>query len=507
MDFTDPKFLEAYKEARNEVKNLFGDAPEDYMVALFLDSNIYDSVLLQTNQAGTPHALISTNELELLQELKNHNNLVPNGRDLFLASRKARIYMPATRFSLSKDSIKAKLVQLLSMALLAEKTESTFPSLLEQIYRKDAIIKELFANNVFELVKERSAPWAWQYFQDFVASLRVLSLYGIEDFYIPPASMRKTSVFYNFLLEIKQIVQERTKLEKRMPLWELTLHGFGHYALRKYLETLNEDIVTQIKPDLKGNLGQPFGEVGFIFLQWLTELEENEGKSVFDIAKSIKNDYELVKHWKRSETKQRIENYREVLSEEALVWHSFRNGYWADLWPIRAQSFDKVANLVGKIQRNKISSRQQLLMDKPAVKAHGRVKLPDKDVAVFSINEDAIGQEQMIILRNHLLAEKNGFITPLPGLPDIIIFKKFAGMHIAAYLGVKTGTGYPTSPYDLPLVSRAVQVTRKKDAYISDVREDEGKLAQTVDYSELKDLTEPQHRAIRYLIKQGEVVQ
>lgn len=507
MDFTDPKFIEAYREARKEVKRMFGDAPEDYMVALFLDNEIFDSVLLQTNQAGTPHALISSNELELLQELKDRNNLVPSGRDLILASKKARIYMPSSRFSLSKEVLKAKLVQLLSMALLAEQTESSFPHLLEQIYKKDAIIKELFANNVFELVKERSAPWAWQYFQDFVASLRVLSLYGIEDFYIPPASMRKTSVFYNFLLEIKQIVQERTKLEKKMPLWELTLHGFGHFALREYLETLDEKLIEEIKPHLKSNLGQPFGEVGYVFLKWLQELEENEGKSIFEIAKSLKNDYELVKHWKRSETKQRLESYREELSNEALIWHSFRNGYWADLWPIRAQSFDRVADLVGKLQRKKISSRQELIMDKPAIIAHGRVKLPDKDVAVFSINDDVIGQEQMIILRNHLLAEKNGFITPLPGLPDIIVFKKFAGMHIAAYLGVKTGTGYPTSPYDLPLVSRAVQVTRKKDAYVSEAREDEGKLTQSVDYSELKNLTEPQHRAIRYLIKQGEVLQ
>lgn len=317
--------------------------------------------------------------------------------------------------------------------------------------------------------------------------------------------MRNTSVFYNFLLEIKGIVKERTQLERKMPLWELTLHGFGTYALRTYLDGLKEEIKVKIKPKLKGNLGQPFGEVGYVFLNWLAE--ENKGKSVYEIAKGLKNDYELVKHWKRSDTKQRLETYRNQLGDEALQWHRFRNGYWADLWPIRAQNYDRVADLVGKIQRKKINSRLELLMDKPAVIAHGRVKLPDRDVAVFSINEDAIGQEQMIILRNHLLADKGGFIIPLPGLPDIIVFKKFAGMHIAAYLGVKTGTGYPTSPYDLPLVSRAVQVTRRKDAYISEVREDEGKLSQMADYSELKNLTEPQHRAIRYLIKQGEVIQ
>ena len=53
---------------------------------------------------------------------------------------------------------------------------------------------------------------------------------------------------------------------------------------------------------------------------------------------------------------------------------------------------------------------------------------------------------------------------------------------------------------------RAVQVTRRKDAYMSDEREEETKIS-TVNYDNLEKLTEPQHRAIRYLIRQGEVMQ
>ncbi len=505
MQLQGSEFVQTYLDAREAVEKLMGTAPENYILALLLDSEIYDSILLQTNQAGTPHVLISTNELELLQQLKTQ--FVPNGVDIVFQSQKPRIYMPSRRMQLDKEVLKAKLVQAFAMAALAEHSVSDFPRLLEGIYKKDAIIKELFANNVYELVKEQSAPWAWQYFQDLVASYRLLALYGMEDFYLPPASMRKTSVFYNFLLEVKGIIQERVKLERRMPLWDLTFHGFGHAILRQYLETLDPDTSEKILPQLKSNLGQPFGEVGHAFLKWLQELEENEGKTLFEIASQIPNDYELVKHWSRSETKKRLEIHRDQLSNEALQWHSFRNGYWSDLWPIRAQNFDRVADLVGKIQRQKISTRLQLMMDKPSVIFHGRIKLRDRDVAVFSINEDAIGQEQLIILRNHMLAEQKGFVIPLPGLPDVIVFRKFAGMHIASYLGVRTGTGYPSSPYDLPLVTRAVQVTKSKDAYVSEVREDEGKLDQTVDYSQLKNLTEPQHRAIRYLIRQGEVIQ
>ena len=43
-------------------------------------------------------------------------------------------------------------------------------------------------------------------------------------------------------------------------------------------------------------------------------------------------------------------------------------------------------------------------------------------------------------------------------------------MHVASYLGIAdkdSKRDYPKSPYDLPVVVRAVQVTRKKDAYVS----------------------------------------
>ena len=91
----------------------------------------------------------------------------------------------------------------------------------------------------------------------------------------------------------------------------------------------------------------------------------------------------------------------------------------------------------------------------------------------------------------------------------MIVFKKYAGMHIASYLGVADKTSqkkYPLSPYDLPLVIRAIQVTRKKGAYKSDERDEDAKI-DTVNYDNLEKLTDPQHRAIRYLIRQGEMVQ
>jgi hypothetical protein len=312
-------------------------------------------------------------------------------------------------------------------------------------------------------------------------------------------------MFYNYLLEIKNIIGKRAKSITNAPLFDLILHGFGDYTLNLYLSEKSNEFREQVTPKLKANLGQPLGVIGSMFLEAHSETPE----SVFDSILEMKNDHELVKIWNRKETKDEVETVRENLSNKSLIWHRAKDSYWSDLWPLRASAFDKIANYVGKIQRRKFTSFQQLMLDSPLVTNHGRVSLQDREVAVMGIQEDTVGQEQLLILRNHLEAKKDTFSTPLPGLPDIIVFKKFAGMHVASYLGVADKVSkrvYPKSPYDLPVIVRAVQVTRRKDAYKSTERDEEGKI-DTANYENLEKLTEPQHRAIRYLIRQTEVVQ
>ncbi|MHA1303947.1 MAG: hypothetical protein ACTSPI_09625, partial [Candidatus Heimdallarchaeaceae archaeon] len=95
--------------------------------------------------------------------------------------------------------------------------------------------------------------------------------------------------------------------------------------------------------------------------------------------------------------------------------------------------------------------------------------------------------------------------TILPAFADIIAFKKIRGMHVATLFAVhKISKKQPLSPYNLPVVTRAVQVTRRKDAYKSDLDEEKEKLiVGRVDYSYLKKLTQPQRNAINYLLKEG----
>ena len=496
----------AYLKAREVIKDLIGLTPEDYQINFFQDDTLFDSVILQTLNAGTPNAVISSNEVNLLKEVLE-NDYVPNGRELVFLGRKCRLYLPGSRSTLPEEALTAKFIQFLAMSALCEGTKSDLPDINDRIFKDDAIIRELFSNNVYELVKERGFPWAWQYFQDFVASMRLLAKYDLADYYVPPATMRETSVFYNFLLEIKEITLKRAKTERRAAIWELVPYGFGTLILREYLATLDESTQEKIKPYLKSNLGLAYGEIGAEFLRWNSELDENEGKTFFEIASVLQNDYELVKHWSRGETKKRMEILREQISNEAVVWHRFKEGYWADLWPVRGINFDRIGDLVGKLQRRKYTRVLQLMEDKPTVEYHGRVILSDREVAIYSIQEDTVGQEQLIVLRNHLVAMKGEFSTPLPGLPDIIVFKKYAGMHIASYLGVRTSYNYPLSPYDLPIVTRAVQVTKKRGAYLSDEREETGKIEEGADYTNIRNLSEPQRRAIQYLLRQLEVTQ
>jgi hypothetical protein len=368
------------------------------------------------------------------------------------------------------------------------------------------VIYDLFANNVYEFVMERGASWVWQYFQDFTAVMRVLSLYDLDDFYIPPTSIRDASIFYNYLLEIKSIIKDRSQQVLKAPLMDLLVDGIGDLALNIYLEEkYDPDSKSKIIPYLKSNLGQPRGVIGSHFLKQ----RGDDFESIFNEALEIKNDQELTSIWNRSETKREFEEIREELSNKSMVWHAADDRYWSDLWPMRGSGFDKVGNYVGKIQRRGFKRYSELLEDSPLITNHGRVQLKDREVVVLGINDDTVGQEQLIILRNHLQARKDTFSTPLPGLPDTIVFKKMSGLHVASYLGVserKRERRYPKSPYDLPVTVRAIQVSSRRGAYQSTERDDEGRIDEA-DYSELQSLTEPQHRAIRYLIRQGEIAQ
>ena len=100
---------------------------------------------------------------------------------------------------------------------------------------------------------------------------------------------------------------------------------------------------------------------------------------------------------------------------------------------------------------------------------------------------------------------RDDFKTILPAFADVIVFKKIGGIHVSTLFAVHKTKHQPLSPYNLPVVTRAVQVTKRKDAYKFDLDEEsEDKVdVSNVDYTYLRKLTQPQRGAIAYLIKEG----
>ena len=189
-------FLSAYNRARVVIEEILGKKPDNYKILMFIDPTLYDSILIQTEQTGTPKAVVSSNQLYILKEMQEEG-FIARGKDLFYASRSPRIFYSTDLLKKDPDGkvIEAKLVQAFAKSILCEETISRFPDTLQKLYRLDTIIYDLFANNVYEFVLERGSSWVWQYFQDFTSVIRLLSLYELDDFYVPPLPLKKVPFF------------------------------------------------------------------------------------------------------------------------------------------------------------------------------------------------------------------------------------------------------------------------------------------------------------------------
>ena len=116
-----------------------------------------------------------------------------------------------------------------------------------------------------------------------------------------------------------------------------------------------------------------------------------------------------------------------------------------------------------------------------------------------------IGIDQLVILHNHMSLYRDDFKTILPAFADVIVFKKVGGTPVATLCAVHKTKYQPQSPYNLPVITRAVQVTKRKDAYKFDLDEEKEEHfeVRNIDYAYLRKLTQPQRGAINYLIKEG----
>ncbi|MHA1259285.1 MAG: hypothetical protein ACTSSG_05705 [Candidatus Heimdallarchaeaceae archaeon] len=511
--------INTYLKAREDFKHLVGATPENYRVLLFINPELHVSVNRVVELAGTPQAILTAEQITHLRSARI-NDFLPTGKETVYNSLPTLIYLSVPTYDINEEqqlALRVMLVHAFAHAYMNEKTKSNSAKILSKLYQIDVILKELMTNNVYKLNRTSANKqiWAWQYFQDLIGVIRLFTEAGVEDFYSPPEEARKYTLFNNFSIESINLLTERAKIARKKHLHELIDEGFAHYIQKKEIEYLlekeeyklpknPETKETTFPRELKAYLAPPIGRISLAIIERLRTKVENESE-LYEKLFSCISDYDLLQEFSWDEIKDLLAVNKNLHSESVVeTWHSSRSR-WTDIWSVYAYGWKIIEEYTRKVYRRKYSTFGQLLDDNPRVTSKGYVKVDKKKVYVFEINDYGVGIDQLVILHNHMSLYRDDFKTILPAFADIIVLKKIGGIHVATLFAVHKTKHQPLSPYNLPVVTRAVQVTKRKGAYKFDLDEEKEEKVDVsrVDYTYLRKLTQPQRGAIAYLIKEG----
>ncbi|MHA2357181.1 MAG: hypothetical protein ACXABK_00230 [Candidatus Heimdallarchaeaceae archaeon] len=511
--------VRVYLNARDDFQLLVGATPENYRILIFINPELHISVNRVLEETGTPQAILTGEQITNLRSARV-SDFLPIGKETVYNSLPTLIYLSVPSYDLEKEqefTLRVMLVHALAHAYMNENTQSNSAKTLSRLYQIDVILKELMTNNVYKLNQESAEKhvWAWQYFQDLIGVIRLFTESGVEDFYTPPEDARKYTLFNNFSIEAINLLGERAKIARRKHLHELIEEGFAHYIQIKEIEYLlgdkqfklpirEEDKQPIFPNDLKAFIAPPIGEFGIAVIKKLLSKVENE-EELFEKLFSYTSDLELLEEFTWDEVKDLLAVNKNTHSESVVErWHSSKSR-WTDIWSVYAYGWRLIEEYTRKIYRRKYSTFGQLLDDKPAISSKGYVKVGSKKVYVFEVNDNGVGIDQLVILHNHMSLYRDDFRTILPAFADVIVIKKIGGIHVASLFAVHKTRYQPLSPYNIPVITRAVQVTKRKDAYKFELDEEKEEKfdVSRIDYTYLRKLTQPQRGAIAYLIKEG----
>ncbi len=502
--------VSVYNEARTDFKTLVGETPENYRILIFINPEMHVSVNRVIETTGTPQAVLTAEEINHLRSARK-NDFMPIGKETTYNSLPTMIYLSVPSYTLTEEqqySLRIMFVHSFAHAYMNEKSASNSAKTLAKLYQIDVILKELMMNNVYKLTRtsEQSHIWAWQYFQDLIGMIRLFTESGIEDFYQPPEPARKYTLFNNFTIEAINLLKERAKLARRKDLHELIDEGFAHYIQNKEINYLKEKKIYKINDfpkELKAFMAPPIGVLSTELINKLKEKYQSEA-ALFRKLFEYKSDFELLNELDWDEIKDLLAARKNTHSDTVVEqWHSTQS-HWTDIWSVYAYGWSVIEHYTRTIYRRKYSTFGQFLDDNPKISSKGYVKTDSKKVYVFEANAHGVGIDQLLILHNHMSLYRDDFKTILPAFADIIVFKKISGLHIGTLFAVQKAGKMPKSPYNLPVITRAIQVTKRKDAYKTKLDEESQKEeVERLDYTFLKKLTQPQRQAVEYLIKEG----
>ncbi|MFW9922529.1 MAG: hypothetical protein ACFFDW_04475 [Candidatus Thorarchaeota archaeon] len=519
-----PRVVEIYLQARKDFAEFVGETPEDYKVLLFIDPELHNSLYQVMELGGSPHAVLSQQMIESLRKSRIRDFLPDECISIF-SSRPTMIYM-SLPFELEDSperdfALRMMFIHGFAHAYFAEKSASNDSQIQTEIYRMDMIIKELITNNAYGLKEEKHIAWGLTYFQDMVAVIKLLSTFGIQDFYIPPETSRKVSLFQNFLLEIIKYLNKRSDAVKRKNLTGILSEAFATYITKeiatKILESGNYPFHNLPKL-LKPIFGPPMHIFATELLRTVFADLLTEPREIIKQVLAMQSDLELVtKIGGGPEARQLIKDVREKSQSSNVYWHSDTTGYWRKTWNIYENVWDQIDDYVKTINRFQIVNVGQWLEKSEAFTFFGYVKVDAKPIYVFEIDDESVGLEQLLILHNHSLLYRQDFKMPTPGFPDIVMFKKMDRMVVGTLLSIGKLENNPISPWDIPIYTRAIDISKELLDYVKAQKEEaqkealeEGKTPDAiystsksrkeVDYSHLKKMSQSKLAAVRVLI-------
>jgi len=518
-----PRVVEIYKQARKDFEEFVGETPEDYKVLLFIDPELHTSLYQVMELGGSPFAVLSQEQIENLRKARNRNYLPDECISIF-PSLPTMIYI-SLPFELEENpernfALRIMFIHAFAHAYFAEKSASNDSKIQTEIYRMDIIIRELIMNNAYGLKEGRQIPWGLPYFQDMVAVIRLLTTFGVQDFYIPPETSRKDSLFQNFMLEIITYLKKRAELIKKKNLTGILSEAFANFIHMKIGEQIlekGEYSFRDVPKLLKPIYGPPMNKLSFEILTRAFEELGDQPREIIKQTLQMQSDLELLnKLGGGAQVRRILKDVREGSQSTSVYWHADTSGYWRKTWNIYEGVWDQLDDYIKFLNKHQCINVGQWFEGSSAFQFYGYVKVDSKPIYVFEIDDESINLEQLLILHNHSLLYRQEFLMPTPGFPDIIMFKKLDRMVVGTLLAVGKLEEDPLSPWDLPIYSRAIDISKELLDFVAaqkqeiEIDEETGrasevlygtsKVKKKVDYSHLKKMSQSKLASVRVLI-------
>ncbi|MEA2071819.1 MAG: hypothetical protein U9O98_11095 [Asgard group archaeon] len=515
--------VKIYKQARKDFKSFVGETPEDYKILVFIDPDLHGSLYQIMELGDSPHAVLTREQINNLRKSRIRD-FMPDECISVYHSNPTMIYLSLPREIESSTeqefALRIMLIHAFAHAYFAANSKSNDSQTRTEIYQMDLVIKELLVNNAYGLKDERGIHWGLPYFQDMVAVIRLLTTFGVQEFYIPPETSREASLFQNFLLEIIGYLKKRAELIHKKHLTSILGEAFANYIHREIAQKILDSAeyeFDELPRLLKPLYAPPMTTFSYELLKQAFEEKLDEPKEVIKETLNLQSDLDLIKKFgKGSDVRKLIENLRETTQPQNVYWHADSGGYWRKTWNIYENSWDEIDSYVRFLNKYQCINVGEWLKNSDDFTFYGYIKVDSKPVYVFEIDDESISLEQLLVLHNHSLLYREDFKMPIPGFPDIIMFKKMDRMIVGTLLSIGQVQENPISPWDIPTFTRAVDISKDFLDYAEQKKEQREEQEQTsaigeslktkniqrknVDYSHLNKMSQSKLSTVKVLI-------